>query len=104
MNDQPVQAQQFLTATETYPDNLGEGKLYNTPENDLLFLSGLALEHAGRWEDATEKFRAASRGSSEPVQAMYYNDPKLEKLFYQGFAWQCLGASEKNRHVINGAA
>src|SRR3546814_9667833 len=34
MNDQPVQAQQFLTATETYPENLGEGKLYNTPRSE----------------------------------------------------------------------
>src|SRR3546814_373234 len=101
MNDQPVQAQQFLTATETYPENLGEGKLYNTPENDLLFLSGLALEQEGRWEEATEKFRAATRGSSEPVQAIFYNDPQPDKIFYQGLAWQRLGESEKARHVFN---
>ena len=32
-------------------------------------------------------YRMAARGISEPVQAVFYNDPQPDKIFYQGLAW-----------------
>ncbi|TCS85835.1 Tfp pilus assembly protein PilF [Anseongella ginsenosidimutans] len=98
----PGRALALLSATEKYPENLGEGKLYNTPENDIYFLRGLAHEKAGRPEEAALNYRLATKGSSEPVQAIFYNDPQPDKILYQGLAWHKLGEPEKAKKVFEG--
>jgi len=90
-------ALELLAKAETYPVNLGEGKLYGTPENDLHYLLGCAYEALGLKEKATEKFLQATEGSSEPVQAIFYNDPQPDKIFYQGLAW--LKLNDKRRPI-----
>lgn len=81
----------LLKDAENYPENLGEGKLYGTQENDIHYLKGLAYEFSGEKEAATESFKKATKGISEPVQALFYNDPQPDKIFYQGLAWMKLG-------------
>ncbi|HVU56257.1 MAG TPA: DUF5107 domain-containing protein [Puia sp.] len=78
---------ELLSAVRTYPENLGEGKLYGTQENDINHLTGCALEGLGRIEQAMEKFNEATVGISQPVQAIYYNDPQPDKIIYQALAW-----------------
>jgi len=85
----------LLSALTQYPENLGEGKLYGTPENDIDYLMGCAYEGLGLAEKAAERFRSATIGSSEPVQAIYYNDRQPDKILYQALAWQKLGEPEK---------
>ncbi|HTN37275.1 MAG TPA: hypothetical protein VL053_09385, partial [Arachidicoccus sp.] len=86
--------------------NLGEGKLYGAQENDLHYLQGCALELMAKKEESQmaardlrsqskAKFELATKGISEPVQAIFYNDPQPDKIFYQGLAWIKLGASAK---------
>ena len=101
LKDDPESALELLAAAEKYPENLGEGKLYNTAENDIFFLQGLAHEKAGRAEEAARKFEQATKGNSEPVQAIFYNDPQPDKIFYQGLAWQKLGEPEKSAKVFS---
>ena len=84
-------ALQLLNDAETYPLNLGEGKLYGTQENDIYYLQGCAYEALGALQKATEKFTAATQGISEPAQAIFYNDQQPDKIFYQGLAWMKLG-------------
>ncbi|MES2777375.1 MAG: DUF5107 domain-containing protein [Bacteroidota bacterium] len=80
-------ALQLLHEAENYPPNLGEGKLFGAQENDINYLKGLALEQLGEHQLALENFRLATKGISEPVQAIFYNDPQPDKIFYQGLAW-----------------
>jgi len=94
------QAIALLTALEKYPENLGEGKLYNTPENDINYLLGLAYEGLRLEDAAAERFKAATAGNSEPVQAIYYNDPQPDKILYQALAWQKLGDHQKARDIF----
>lgn len=94
------QALRLLQACEKYPHNLGEGKLYGTPENDIHYLQGCAYEGAGEIKMAKEKFEQATQGASEPVQAIFYNDPQPDKIFYQGLAWQKLGDLDKARTIF----
>jgi tetratricopeptide (TPR) repeat protein len=82
-----------LEATKQYPDNLGEGKLYGAQENDIYYLLGCAWEGLSDHAKAKEYFTAASKGISEPVQAIYYNDPQPDKIVYQALAWKKLGQS-----------
>ncbi len=75
-----------LSKTETYPHNLGEGKLYGAQENDIHYYFGCAYQSLGDKAKAEEYFQKASEGLDEPAAAIFYNDQPPEKIFYQGLA------------------
>jgi len=89
------EAIELLNETDIYPDNLGEGKLFNAEENDIYYYKGMAYKGLGYKEQANESFVKATVGSSEPVQAFFYNDQQPDKIFYQGLAWRELGDESK---------
>jgi tetratricopeptide (TPR) repeat protein len=90
----------LLEAAEVYPHNLGEGKLYGAQENDISYLKGCCFEALGIADKATELFKKSTKGLSEPVQAIYYNDQQPDKLFYQGLGWKKLGQPEKAEKIF----
>jgi len=90
----------LLMTLEKYPENLGEGKLYNTPENDIDYLMGCAYEGLRFDDAAATRFNAATAGNSVPVQAIYYNDPQPDKILYQALAWQKLGKQHKAEEIF----
>lgn len=96
------EALQLLNEAETYPLNLGEGKLFGAQENDIHYLKGQAYELKGDRNIAEVYYRKATQGISEPVQAIFYNDPQPDKIFYQGLAWIKLGEAEKAASIFNG--
>ena len=98
--DQPAKALELLTAAETYPDNLGEGKLYGVQENDIFYLKGLAHEALGDAAAATACFEQATVGLDAPTQAVFYNDQQPDKLFYQGLAWKKLHNYERSERLF----
>ncbi len=77
---------QLLHAASRFPENLGEGKLYGTPENDVHYWMGCALESIHHIDEAKKYFELASQGSHVPQPAIYYNDPSPDKIYYQGLA------------------
>jgi tetratricopeptide (TPR) repeat protein len=87
----PQTALQLLNELELYPDNLGEGKLPGKPENDIYYWRGIAYEMMNRREDALGAFDKAKQGDIVPKQAIFYNDPQPENIFYQAKAWQKTG-------------
>ena len=90
----------YLSNTDSYPHNLGEGKLFGVQENDILYLKGCAHEKLDQ-QKAKNYFQEATLGISEPVQAIFYNDPQPDKIFYQGLAWLKLGEQEKANQIFN---
>ncbi len=82
---------QLLTECLEYPHHLGEGKLYGAQENDFYYLLGIAYDALGQKAKATECWEEATKGPQEPAAAMYYNDAKPDKIFYQGLALMKLG-------------
>lgn len=94
------EAIELLTAIETYPVNLGEGKLYGAQENDIHYLLGCAWEGLQDEEKAMGYFRQATVGISEPVQAIYYNDPQPDKIVYQALAWKKLKEEAKADQIF----
>jgi tetratricopeptide (TPR) repeat protein len=100
INGEGHAALQLLNEAEKYPLNLGEGKLYGAQENDIHYLKGLVYEQQGNTQLAKQYFIKATQGISEPVQAIFYNDPQPDKIFYQGLAWQKLGNSTKAREIF----
>ena len=85
----------LLHETDVYPHNLGEGKLPTIEENDVDYFKGMAYSGLGDEENARRFFSKATRGSTEPVQAFFYNDAQPDKIFHQGLAWRALGDEEK---------
>ena len=81
----------LLSECLDYPHHLGEGKLYGAQENDFHYLLGLAYEGMGNMETARKYWEEATKGPQEPAAAMYYNDAKPDKIFYQGLALYKLG-------------
>jgi tetratricopeptide (TPR) repeat protein len=90
----------LLSTVAQYPENLGEGKLYATPENDIDYLLGCAYEGLQLHNQAEAKFYAATKGNATPVQAIYYNDPQPDKILYQALAWQKLGDPDKAEEIF----
>lgn len=99
-NNQPPEALTYLRKAEKYPLNLGEGKLYGICENDIHYLEGLSFELMGQPREAALYFQLATAGNSEPVQAVFYNDPQPDKIFYQGLAWKKLGNQTKAEAIF----
>lgn len=78
-----------------YPPHLGEGKLYGAQENDFYYLLGVAYEALNEKEEALNCWQKAIIGPQEPAAAMYYNDAKPDKIFYQGLALRKLGREDE---------
>ena len=74
-----------------YPHHLGEGKLHGAQENDFYYFLGIAYDAIGEKEKACRCWERATEGPQEPAAAMYYNDAKPDKIFYQGLALRKLG-------------
>ena len=74
-----------------YPHNLGEGKLHGAQENDFYYWLGCAYEGLGEAEKAKIYWELAKDGNTEPAAAIFYNDQKPDKIFYQGLALMKLG-------------
>ena len=85
----------LLEACLTYPPHLGEGKLYGAQENDFHYFLGCAYEALGKQDEARECWEEATKRPQEPAAAMYYNDAKPDKIFYQGLALQKLGRRDE---------
>ena len=79
-------AVRLLNECLEYPHHLGEGKLYGAQESDFYYFLGCAYEKMGDLAKARECWEEATKGPQEPAAAMYYNDAKPEKIFYQGLA------------------
>ena len=94
-------ALEWLAKTDSYPHNLGEGKLYGTSENDINYWKGIAYKMLGNESHAQLFFKLAQKGSSEPVQAFFYNDQQPDKILYQGLAARLLGNEKEARTIFN---
>lgn len=91
------EAIQELQQALVYTENLGEGKLAGSQENDSYYYLGCAYEGMGEKEKAKECFIKATIGLSEPTNAMFYNDQPPEMIFYQGLAFVKLGELDQGR-------
>ena len=78
-----------------YPHNLGEGRLEGAQENDFHYFLGCAYSALGDEAKARGHWEKATVGPQEPAAAMYYNDAKPDKIFYQGMALLRLGRRDE---------
>jgi tetratricopeptide (TPR) repeat protein len=84
-----------------YPYNLGEGKLFGAQENDFLYYLGCACEGMNNMEEAKKYWELAKEGITEPAAAIFYNDQKPDKIYYQGLALLKLGRKDEASSRFN---
>jgi tetratricopeptide (TPR) repeat protein len=94
------EALELLNKAQTYPHNLGEGKLYGTQENDIFYWMGCAYEGLENLELANFYFSKATIGLDEPSAAMFYNDQQPDKIFYQGLSWIKLKEEQRATQIF----
>lgn len=85
------QAKELLLRALIYPENLGEGKLEGSKDNNIYYYLGLSEEALGETKAAREHFTLASTGSDAVAGMMYYNDQPADMILYQGLARYKLG-------------
>lgn len=86
-----AEAKKLLEKALVYPENLGEGKLEGSKDNDIHYYLGMVNEALGNAEEAGRNFTMASTGSDEVAGMMYYNDQPADMIFYQGLSKYKLG-------------
>ena len=84
-----------------YPHNLGEGKLHGAQENDFYYWLGCAHEGMGLQQQAVNYWELAKNGNSEPVAAIFYNDQKPDKIFYQGLSLMKLNKANEAKIIFD---
>lgn len=90
-----VTAEDYLKQVLVYPDNLGEGKLEGTKDNDAHYYLGLVYELQGAHEKAASHFQYATLGDCDPADVLFYNDQPADMLLYQGLAFAKLGRTSE---------
>lgn len=95
------EAVSLLEECLVYPHHLGEGKLYGAQENDFHYFLGCAYAGLGCQDKARSYWEKAALGPSEPAAALYYNDARPEKIFYQGLALSALGRQDEANGRFN---
>lgn len=90
-----AEAVKLLEECLVYPHHLGEGKLYGAQENDFYYFLGCAYAAMGDNAQARTCWEKAVLGPTEPAAALYYNDAKPDKIFYQGLALLKLGRKDE---------
>jgi len=86
-----AEAEELLRKALLVPENLGEGRLEGTKNNDIYYTLGLALERQQKMEEADKAYQLATLGAAEPAGMMYYYDQPADMILYQGLAQQKLG-------------
>ena len=81
----------FAERTLLYPENLGEGKLENVPDNRAFYVMGCAFRALGDEAKAREFLEKATAGSRIPEPVRYYNDQPSDYIYFQGLAFHALG-------------
>ncbi len=93
-------AAQRLNEALTYPENLGEGKLCGSLDNDVYYMLGKTYAPVDHIK-SVEYYKLALRGSGDLSSAMYYNDQPPEMFFYQALAARALGDERGARSRFN---
>ncbi len=90
-NKDYANAEKLLRTALVYPDNLGEGKLEGSKDNDIYYYLGTIYRTLKKDSEADKMFEIASIGTSDPAGMMYYNDQPADMIMYEGLALLALG-------------
>ncbi len=80
------EARKLLEKCLEYPDNLGEGRLEGTKDNNIYYYLGMVNKALGDMDKYLICMENAKQGDNEPASAMYYYDQPADMILYKGLA------------------
>ncbi len=87
-----------LRCALVYPENINEGKLPTTTDNNIYYLLGCFQYLNQEKDSAVLSWEKACLGRSDPSLTSYYNDAPLDYILYRALAHRSLGHErEANR-------
>ena len=95
------EAGKLLREALSYPENLGEGKLEGTKDNNINYYLGLCEEHMSKESEAQRLYAEATVGTDEPAGMMYYNDQPADMIYFEGLALKKLGKEVSGKSHFN---
>ena len=84
----PEKAVELIEEALSYPENLGEGRLEGTKDNNLYYLLAECYKAMGDEAKAKENYERATLGVSEPAGMMYYYDQPADMILFQGMGFR----------------
>ena len=93
-------AEEFLLQSLQYPENLGEGKLEGSKDNNIYYYLGVVKENLGEAKEAERYYTLASTGSEEVAGMMYYNDQPADMILYQGLSLYKLHRNKEGNRMM----
>ena len=87
LSSSKTDAYAHFSAALSYPRNLGEGKLPQSTDNDIMFW----LSKSQKNQERKDHLNKASSGTEEVQSMMYYNDFPADYIFWQGMALHEMG-------------
>lgn len=96
-----TEAQELLMRTQSYPENLGEGRLEGTKNNHVNYYLGLCAEALGDQDAAKTYFQTATIGTDQPAGMMYYNDQPADMILFEGLAKLKFGEEVSGKSHFN---
>ncbi len=89
------EAEKLFLEAVSYPENLGEGRLEGTKDNNIYYDLGMIYKAEGNEEKAREYFEMATLGAMEPAGMMYYYDQPADMILFQGLSLEELGRKKE---------
>ena len=84
-------AEELLKRALHYPENLGEGKLIGSKDNDIHYLLGRAQSLGGHAQIARESWERAAAIEMDLKNAQYYYDQPADMVYFAAMALRELG-------------
>lgn len=97
----------LLSRALSYPENLGEGKLEGTKDNDIHYLLGACFHEKGDEARARAEYTLALDGLGEVSGVLYYNDQPSDMILFQSLAYAKLGdvkGARRKAHALSSYA
>ncbi len=92
---------ELLQQARIYPENLGEGKLVGTTDNDILYLLGIAYQQLKGNHGLENSFKEAIKGHITLSISQYYNDQPADYIYFQGLSHRQLGDFERAKKCFD---
>lgn len=96
------EAIKYLEYSKRFPNNLGEGKIFGTPEANINYYFGLCYEALGKQEESQKYYKLSANEEVETSSNLSYKPEKLQMNYYQGLAMIKLGKKKEAEKIFNG--
>lgn len=100
IQNNPNKAIKYFKDAKVFPHNLGEGKIYGTPEADINYYLGMCYSKIGNVKTANEYFKQSAEEKVESSSNLSYKPEKLQMHYYQALSMRELGLDSDAKTLL----